>query len=42
MTLWYVDLCVREERCLKEFETSYAPHRIEVVYCEECYNQEVI
>ncbi len=29
-------------RCLNEFETSYSPERKEVVYCEECYNAEVV
>ncbi len=27
--------------CANEFETSYAPDRPEIVYCESCYNQEV-
>ena len=27
--------------CQNEFETSYAPNRPEIVYCESCYNQEV-
>jgi hypothetical protein len=27
--------------CANEFETSYAPDRQEIVYCESCYNQEV-
>jgi hypothetical protein len=27
--------------CTNEFETSYAPDRPEIVYCETCYNQEV-
>jgi len=27
--------------CNNEFETSYAPDRPEIVYCEQCYNQEV-
>ena len=27
--------------CLNEFETSYAPERPEIVYCESCYNKEV-
>jgi hypothetical protein len=27
--------------CNNEFETSYAPERPEIVYCESCYNQEV-
>ena len=28
-------------RCPNEFETSYAPDRPEIVYCEQCYQQEV-
>jgi len=28
--------------CPNEFETSYAPERPEVVYCEACYNAEVV
>lgn len=28
--------------CQNEFETSYAPERPEIVYCEQCYQQEVI
>ena len=27
--------------CPNEFETSYAPDRSEIVYCEKCYQQEV-
>ncbi|MFA6190083.1 MAG: hypothetical protein WC711_01025 [Candidatus Staskawiczbacteria bacterium] len=27
--------------CINEFETSYAPDRPEIVYCEKCYQQEV-
>ncbi|HAE36295.1 MAG: hypothetical protein UR85_C0010G0029 [Candidatus Nomurabacteria bacterium GW2011_GWF2_35_66] len=27
--------------CTNEFETSYAPDRPEIVYCEKCYQQEV-
>jgi hypothetical protein len=27
--------------CLNEFETSYAPDRPEIIYCENCYNNEV-
>jgi hypothetical protein len=30
-----------EEKCEVEFETSYAPDRPEIVYCEKCYQQEV-
>jgi hypothetical protein len=28
--------------CPNEFETSYAPDRPEIVYCEQCYNNEVV
>jgi hypothetical protein len=28
--------------CPAEFETSYAPDRKEIVYCEQCYNAEVV
>lgn len=28
--------------CPNEFETSYAPERKEIVYCEQCYNSEVV
>lgn len=28
-------------KCKMEFETSYAPNRPEIVYCEKCYQQEV-
>ena len=31
-----------DEPCPNEFETSYAPDRPEIVYCENCYNQEVV
>ncbi len=30
------------EHCPNEFETSYAPERSEIVYCENCYNSEVV
>lgn len=30
-----------KEGCQNEFETSYAPDRPEIVYCENCYNQEI-
>lgn len=29
-------------RCPNGFETSYAPDRPEIVYCEACYNSEVV
>lgn len=32
----------QEGRCPNEFETSYAPDRPEIVYCEQCYNAEVV
>ena len=28
--------------CTEEFETSYSPERPEIVYCEGCYNAEVV
>ena len=31
-----------EGKCSNEFETSYAPDRPEIVYCESCYQQEVV
>jgi hypothetical protein len=31
-----------EGKCNNEFETSYAPDRPETVYCEKCYQQEVV
>lgn len=30
-----------KDGCLNKFETTYAPDRPEIVYCEECYNKEV-
>lgn len=30
-----------KEKCDIEFETSYAPGRPEIIYCEKCYQQEV-
>ena len=32
--------CIKQG-CNNEFETSYAPNRPEIVYCERCYQQEV-
>ena len=29
-------------RCPNEFETSYSPDRPEIIYCERCYQQEVV
>mgnify|MGYP001561540401 CR=1 FL=1 len=31
-----------DEPCPNAFETSYAPDRPEIVYCEACYNAEVV
>jgi len=30
-----------KEGCKNEFETTYAPDRPEIIYCEKCYQQEV-
>lgn len=30
-----------DQPCKNEFETSYSPDRPEIVYCEQCYQQEV-
>ena len=38
--LWHRS-CMNEG-CQNEFETSYAPDRAEIVYCESCYQQEVV
>jgi len=29
-------------KCQNEFETSYSPERKEIIYCESCYNSEVV
>ena len=39
LKLWHRK-CMKEG-CTNEFETSYAPDRPEIVYCEKCYNAEV-
>ncbi len=31
-----------DQLCSNEFETSYSPERPEIVYCEQCYNAEVV
>jgi len=48
LKLWHrVCMCDKENhhnhkgKCEVEFETSYAPDRPEIVYCEKCYQQEV-
>jgi len=37
--LWHRK-CMKKD-CQNEFETSYAPERPEIVYCEKCYQAEV-
>jgi len=37
--LWHRQ-CMKKG-CHNEFETSYAPDRPEIIYCEKCYQQEV-
>ena len=39
LKLWHRK-CMKED-CQNEFETSYAPERPEIIYCEQCYNREV-
>jgi len=47
LKLWHRDcMCEKENhghagRCPNEFETSYAPERPEIIYCEKCYQSEV-
>lgn len=47
-TLWHrTCMCDKanhkhEGKCQNEFETSYAPERPEIVYCESCYQAEVV
>lgn len=31
----------KQDKCVVEFKTTYAPERLEIVYCEKCYQQEV-
>lgn len=46
--LWYRScMCDKsnhshQNKCEVKFETSYAPDRTEIIYCEQCYQQEVI
>ncbi|MDP3784615.1 MAG: hypothetical protein Q8R12_00870, partial [bacterium] len=32
----------KDQLCPNEFETTYAPERPEIVYCEQCYIREVV
>lgn len=29
-------------KCQKDIKTNYAPNRPEIIYCESCYQQEVV
>ncbi len=31
-----------EGQCLNEFETAYSPDKPEIIYCEACYNAEIV
>ncbi len=48
MKLWHRKcMCDKQNHnhdgvCPNEFETSYVPERPEIIYCEKCYQQEVI
>jgi hypothetical protein len=48
MKLWHRKcMCTKEKHdhegmCQNEFKTSYAPDRTETIYCESCYQKEVI
>jgi len=39
LKLWHRK-CMKDG-CKNEFETTYAPERPEIIYCEKCYQQEV-
>ncbi|MEK7219247.1 MAG: hypothetical protein AAB687_01065 [Patescibacteria group bacterium] len=48
LKLWHrTCMCEKENhfqgagKCEVEFETSYAPERPEIIYCEKCYQQEI-
>ncbi len=40
LKLWHRS-CMRQG-CPNEFETTYAPDRPEIIYCQECYNAEFL
>ncbi|MCC6323363.1 hypothetical protein IT400_01075 [Candidatus Nomurabacteria bacterium] len=48
MKLWHrACMCDRDNhehqgKCQNEFETSYAPNREEIIFCEKCYQAEVM
>ncbi len=48
LTLWHRECMCKQQhphhqgKCPNEFETSYAPDRPEIVYCESCYQEEVV
>ena len=31
----------KDKNCAEKFETTYSPERAEIIYCENCYQQEV-
>ena len=39
--LWHRKCMNTKIACPNEFETSYAPERAEIIYCEDCYQKEV-
>lgn len=48
LKLWHRDcMCAQDNhghigKCPNEFETAYAPERPETIYCESCYQKEVL
>lgn len=48
LALWHRDCMCQQDthghegKCGNEFETSYAPERPETIYCESCYQAEVV
>ncbi len=48
MKLWHRSCVCKKENhahsgiCTNDFETSYAPERPEIIYCEKCYQAEVM
>ncbi len=48
LKLWHRDCTCKQSNhnhtgsCPNQFETAYAPDRPEIVYCEDCYNKEIL
>ncbi len=48
LALWHRDCMCEQDghdhsgKCPNEFETAYAPERPEIIYCEGCYQKEVL